>query len=70
MQRVPVVSSNLVSVGYDVNTSTLEVEFLDSVYEYYDVPQNLHEGLMNADSHGEYLDQYIKKGGFKYKKIS
>ena len=61
MQRVPVVSSNLVSVGYDEDAKILEIEFKQNhVYQYKDVPKNIHEGLMNADSHGIYFHRNIK----------
>ena len=40
MEREPVVSSNLVSVGYDPASETLEVEFIKTgVYQYLNVPQ-------------------------------
>lgn len=49
---------------------TLEVEFKNgAVYQYYDVPQSIYEGLMAADSHGRYLDIYVKKGGYRYSQI-
>jgi hypothetical protein len=70
MNRVAVTSSNLSSVGYDEASATLEIEFNNGgVYEYYNVPSNIHEGLMNAASHGQYFDKYIKNGGYKYRKI-
>ena len=48
----------------------LEVEFHSgAVYQYYDVPESLFEGLMSADSHGRYLNEFIKKGGFRYERI-
>lgn len=69
MQRTPVQSSNIKSIGYDSNTSTLEIEFLDySVYQYFDVPQYIYDSLMNANSHGSYLARYIK-GHFRYSKV-
>jgi hypothetical protein len=48
-------------VGYDESTNTLEIEF-DSggVYQYYDVPSSVYQGLMNASSHGEYFHVNIK----------
>jgi len=68
MDRQRVSSSNVASVGYDPDTQTLEVEFNSgSIYEYYNVPKDVHEGLMNAPSHGQYLNARIKKGGYKYK---
>ncbi|WP_329909961.1 KTSC domain-containing protein [Serratia quinivorans] len=66
MNRFPVSSSNLRSVGYDTQTIILEVEFNSGwVYQYLGVPYALHVGLMGASSKGSYLDTYIKKGGFK-----
>ncbi len=62
MERTPVSSSNIVSVGYDVDTQTLEVEFNNcSVYQYFGVPTQVYEGLMNASSKGQYLNQNIKR---------
>jgi hypothetical protein len=67
MNRTPVSSSNLASVGYDHQTSTLEVEFRNgSIYQYFNVPLEIFNGLMSASSHGKYLDAYIRKGGYRY----
>ena len=50
MNRIPVSSSNVAAVWYDPKTLTLEVEFHNgSVYQYFDVPQTIYDGLMNAD---------------------
>jgi hypothetical protein len=69
MERKPVTSSNIASIGYDENTSTLEIEFLNnSIYQYFDVPQHIYKGLMQADSHGQFLAQTIK-GVYRYSKI-
>ena len=70
MERVPVQSSNLASVGCDSKTATLEIEFLNGgIYQYFGVPAEVHQGLMNAGSKGSYLDQNIKKAGYPYNKI-
>lgn len=69
MNRQPVTSSNIASIGYDVDSQTLEIEFLNGgVYQYFDVPQHVHDELMNADSHGQYLAQNIK-GAYRYSKV-
>ncbi len=62
MQRQPVVSSLLRSVGYDPASSVLEVELIEPghVYEYFDVPYSVFEELMNADSLGSYFNEFIK----------
>jgi len=69
MNRQAVTSSNIASIGYDADSQTLEIEFLNGgVYQYFDVPQYVHEELMNASSHGQYLAQNIK-GVYRYSKV-
>ena len=61
MDRISVQSRNIRSVGYEVTSETLEVEFTSgSIYQYFDVPESEYEGLMNAASKGRYLNQNIK----------
>lgn len=62
MERIYVESSNIQSVGYDPDSSVLEVEFKKNgaVYQYYDVPQYEYEEFMNAESKGRYLNMNIK----------
>ena len=70
MERTSVQSSNVASIGYDRNSSTLEVEFLNgSVYQYYAVSEELFDGLLSAPSKGSFLDQYVKKAGYTYARI-
>ena len=62
MNRTPVSSSNVASVGYDVSSSTLEVEFLSgAVYQYFNVPEFEWQSLMQASSHGTYLSANIRE---------
>jgi hypothetical protein len=69
MTRTPVQSSNLSSVGYDSENQILEIEFKKSgIYQYFKVPVNIYNGLMNASSHGEYFNAYIKNS-FSYNKV-
>jgi hypothetical protein len=66
LQRNPVTSSNVQSVGYDGATTVLEVEFANgSVYQYFDVPQVMYDGLLSAPSVGSFLNANIK-GHFRY----
>ncbi len=49
------------SVGYDPTTRTLEAEFTSgAVYRYHDVPTEVYDGLMVADSHGQYFNALIR----------
>lgn len=66
MERVPVASSNLISVGYDPGSQTLEVEFSSGmIYQYFDVPEAHYHELLGAPSPGNYLAQNIK-GTYRY----
>ena len=50
MDRTPVSSSHIAAIGYDPTSMTLEVEFSDgAVYQYFDVPEAVHQELMQAD---------------------
>lgn len=70
MNRTPVDnSSNIESIGYDLDTATLEIEFKNnSIYQYFDVPQNIFNDLMMAESKGQYLAQHIK-GVYRYSRV-
>jgi hypothetical protein len=69
MDRKIVDSSNVISVGYDNSTRTLEVEFKGgSIYQYFDVPINEYEQLVSADSIGKYIATNIK-GNYSFKKL-
>jgi hypothetical protein len=47
----------------------LEVEFNHGgIYQYFDVPENVYEELMNADSHGVYFSENIRNV-YKYQKV-
>jgi hypothetical protein len=49
MNRQPVASSNLSSVGYDADNQILEVAFHHGgIYQYYGVPVGVYRGLMAA----------------------
>lgn len=59
--RTPVESTAIKSVGYDPQSSVLEIEFVSGkVYQYFDVPTHIHSGLMSAESKGRYFNHTIK----------
>jgi hypothetical protein len=69
MQREPVNSSNVVEVGYDPDSSTMEVLFRNgSLYQYFDIPQHEYDALRNAGSFGAYMNQNIK-GRYRYARV-
>ncbi len=69
MERTSVSSSNIGAIGYEPETQTLEVEFLNgSVYQYAGVPVDEYAAMMNADSKGKYLNANIK-GCYSFTKL-
>jgi hypothetical protein len=63
MERKPVTSSHVVSVGYDPESHTLEVEYKDgAVYQYGGVPASVYDALIHADSVGRYLRTLVQDG--------
>jgi len=57
MNRIPVDSSNIISIGYE--PGLLEVEFKNGVYQYPGVPEELGGALMAADSKGKFFARFI-----------
>lgn len=68
MNRTPVKSSNIKSVGYDASTQTLEVEFGSGVYQYQGVPPETHAKLMSAESAGKFVGAEIR-GKFNARRV-
>lgn len=72
IEILPIVgSSNLSGAGYDSETKELRIEFAKSgaVYAYFDVPDTVYQGLLDAPSAGEYFDGFIRNGGFAYRRL-
>jgi hypothetical protein len=61
MNREAVSSSNIITVGYDSGSETLEIEFKSgAVYQYYNVSEHLYEQFKAAPSKGQFFHIYIK----------
>ncbi len=66
MIRVPVNSTNILSIGYDNESQLLEIEFnTKRVYRYSNVPPHVYGGLMKSSSHGKYFLDHIS-GAFSH----
>ena len=62
MKRVALPSRMLRSVGYEVVTTTLEVELADgTVYRYFGVPERRYQSLLAATPPDEYMERHITK---------
>jgi hypothetical protein len=63
IDRTPVQSSNIKSVGYDFGTEVLQVEFKNGgVFNYHDVSISAYTAMMEADSIGSHFHNNIKNG--------
>lgn len=69
MKRDLVTSTNIVEIGYDPPSLTLEVVFRNGgIYQYFDIPKQEYESLLGAASIGEYLNRNIK-GRYRYARV-
>lgn len=69
MKRNQVISSAIVSIGYDAKKQILEIEFpAHTVYDYYKVPEVIYKGLLYADSKGVFYNLCIKDV-YEYKQV-
>ena len=65
IQRVPVDSGKLNSIGYDPNSRILEIQYDNGdVYQYYQVPQAAYSSMMHAEFAFGYFNYNIK---YKFK---
>jgi XTP/dITP diphosphohydrolase len=70
MQRIPVDSSDVVSIGYDAKTRVLEIEFgAGRIYRYTEVPADVHERFMRADSFGTFFNTFVS-GHYRYDRVN
>jgi len=61
VQRVNVSSSALISLGYDEETQTLEIEFKNGrVFQYKGVPHSTYEWLVRAPHKGGLFNRLIR----------
>lgn len=69
MERQPVSSSNVSSVGYDKTHRILEIEFRSgSTYQYRAVHSNTARGLLAASSKGKYVWKNVR-GKYSFSKV-
>ena len=69
MERIAVRSRDIAIVGYEPETSTLEIAFrIGGVYRYSGVPVAIYQELLKAPSQGLYFDRHIKHQ-YPYQKI-
>jgi len=68
MNWIPVTSSNVAAIAHE--RGNLYVRFKSGgEYEYLGVAKTHFDGLLSAASVGTYLNAYIKKGGYAYRRL-
>lgn len=70
---ISIQSDNVLAAGYDANSMTMTVQFLNGyTYEYYDVPSELWNSFIDAQPHPWSAVGYpqLVQGGFQYRRIS
>jgi hypothetical protein len=61
VERQPVDSCNLKTVGYDTHLKNLEIEFHSGmVFQYQNVPSHIYANLLSAQSTGTFFTDNIK----------
>lgn len=61
MDRRNIESTMIRSIGYDSETSTLEIEFKNGVvWQYYDFSESSWHEFDGAESHGKFFHANIK----------
>ena len=69
MPPLPVASSLLAGVAYDHDRAILQLEFRGgAVYQYFRVPRQTYQELLQADSHGAYFNRRIRRF-FRYARL-
>jgi hypothetical protein len=69
VRQVPVESTTLSRAGYSRGDAILELVFRSGeVYRYFDVPVEIYEGLLRADSKGGYFNDHIRNM-FRYQHV-
>ncbi len=67
--RVPVQSRLLAAMAYDPNQAVLQLEFHGgTVYQYFHVPCQTYQDLLQADSKGTYFNRYVRSV-FRYARL-
>lgn len=69
MDFTPVDSNMILGVRYNEATYELDIIFrTGEKYRYKSVPKFVYEGLMSAESHGQYMHKKVLKR-YKYERL-
>jgi len=70
MERTPLASSSVASVGYDDATRVLEIEFKSGrIYQFEEVPRGVFDWLLRTPNKGSYVARMIN-GKYRYRDVT
>lgn len=70
IKMTPVISSNIVALGYDKENKILRVIFKgNSSYLYFNVEEEIYNNLAQSESKGKTLNESVVRHKDKYKYI-
>lgn len=70
IKMTPVISSNIVAIGYDRENKVLRVIFKgNSSYLYFNVEEEVYNNLAQSESKGKTLNESVVRQKDKYKYI-
>ncbi len=68
---IPVISSMVMTLGWNHDTGRMTAQYgEDAWYEYDNVPAGVAARIIYAKSVGKALDALLKKGEFKFRRIT
>ena len=67
IEMISVNSSNVVAIGYRKNK--LYVDYRRGSYVYNNVPKEVYDGLLKAESKGKYMNSEVK-GKYIYERLA
>lgn len=68
MELVRVESAMMYAAGYDEETRALDIVFYRRIYRYADVPREVWEGLLAAESKGKFMRANVI-GHFEFERV-
>ena len=66
-KMIEVTSSNVIAIGYE--NDKLYVDFASGLYEYDDVPREVYENFLTAESKGKYMWANVR-GKYVYRRLT
>ena len=70
MKRISLSSTTMLAAGYDADKKILEIQFVSGdVYQYFDVPLEIYNRLLEAESYGHYFNYNIRDN-YSFLKVS